>query len=165
MQHQTPAAGIIGSLPAGVLTGAIVNSSSRYNTTKFSWVNADIVGLGAVTSGNLLVTTLPARTLVKGARIVITGTAAGTTTLTCSLGVTASAYIDYIVVKTAQVTPNTIYGSAFTDLGSNLSALVGNLASLTSTTAVNIQFISTISNLSSVTGSTGDIFLETITLP
>jgi hypothetical protein len=162
---QTPSAGVLGSLPIGALTGGLTASSVRAIITKFSWVNADVVSLGAATSGNLLVTTLPAKTLVQSARIVITGQGAGPTTLTCGLGITASLYVDYIVAKDAKAAANTIYGNVFADLGTNLSALVGSLPSLSTTTAVNLQFVSTVANLSTVTGSTGTVYLETILLP
>lgn len=152
-----------GVLTLGDITRS-VSSELRSVFHKFSWTNSQIAGLSG-TTGNLKVCTLPVKTIVKSVRVVITGQAAGATTLTCSLGRTATGYIDYVVAKNAKATANTIYGSIVADLGANLSALVGDLPSLTATTDMNLQFASSIENLSNVTGSSGDIYLETITLP
>ena len=152
----------------GALTnGAITrNASAQVRSVyhKFSWTNANVAGLTG-TTGNLVVGTLPAKTLVKSALIIITGQAAGVTALTVSLGRTASAYIDYLVASDAKAVANTVYGDTFTDLGANLSELIGDLPSVTGTTAVNLQFVSAIEDLSTVTGSTGEIILETVLLP
>lgn len=153
-----------GVLTAGSLTAGVANEV-RSVILKFSWTNAMVVALGAALSGNIAVCTLPAKTRVNKASIVITGQGAGTTTLTVSMGRTGALYADYLVAKTAQASANTVYGQAATDLGTNLSAIVGDLPSLSGTTVVNLQFISTVSNLSAVTGSTGDVYLETTLLP
>lgn len=151
----------------GVLTNGVlsrsVSSELRSVFHKFSWVNSDVAGLSG-TVGNLKICTLPAKTLIKSIRVVLTGQAAGVTALTLAIGRSATAYIDYIIAKSAKATVNTVYGNAVADLGTNLSALIGDLPSLASTTDVNLQFLSSIENLSNVTGSSGDIYLETLTL-
>lgn len=147
---------------AGTLTQASIGKLGIV-LNKYSWTNAMVAAFSG-TMGNLLVCTLPAKTLVKSARIVITGQAAGITALTCSLGRTGTAYIDYLVAKSAKAVANTIYGSIIGDIGTNLSAILGDLPSITATTDINLQFVSSIENLSNVTGSSGDIYLETILL-
>lgn len=155
--------GIAGGLTAGALTPSPVTLVAS-NPKKFSWSNAMVAGI-AGTSGNLLICTLPAKTMVKKAWIVITGQAAGTTTLTVSAGRTGAAYIDYLVAKNAKVAANTVYGQIVAELGANLTALTGDLPSLSATTDINLQFVSSIENLSNVTGSSGDIYLETLLIP
>lgn len=158
-----------GSVPAGLeltlgsLTRA-ASASPRSVIHKFQWTNANVVALGAATTGNITVCTLPAKTVVKRAYIVITGQGAGATTLTVSLGRVSTAYTDYIVASNAKAAANTVYGDATAEQGAGIT-LAGDLPSVTGTTAVIAQFISTGANLSAVTGSTGDIYIETITLP
>lgn len=150
-------------LTAGTL-GNPVSSQIGSVIHKFTWTNAQVVALGAVLTGSISVCTLPANTMVKKAFIVITGQGAGPATFTVSMGRTGAAFADYIVAKDAKAAANTIYGQSVADLGTNLSALTGDLPSLSGTTTVNIQFIATVSNLSLVTGSSGNVYLETITL-
>lgn len=163
---KTFATGIVNTataLTAGTATvGA--NGLVNYSVSKFSWTNAMVTALTG-TTGNVLLCTLPAKTVVAHAWIVLTGQAAGVTALTVSLGKTGTAYIDYILALSAKAVANTIYGDAVNELGANLSALLGNIASLTATSDVNLQFISAVENLSTVTGSTGDVYLLTTTLP
>lgn len=116
-------------------------------------------------SGNLLVCTLPAKTVVKKALVIITGQAAGLTALTVSLGRTATTYLDYIVASNAKAAANTIYGDAIAEVGTSLADAIGDLPSITGTTPVNLQFVSSVEDLSNVTGSAGDVILETILYP
>lgn len=149
-------------LTAGTMT---VGTSSMVRSTvhKFSWTNAMVVALGAGLTGDIAVCTLPAKTVVKRAWVVITGQAAGVTTLTVAVGRTSALYIDYIVASDAKAAVNTKYGGASADLGTNLTGY--DLPSVTATTLVNAHFISTVQNLNATTGSTGDIYLETLVLP
>lgn len=124
-----------------------------------------VTALGGVTTGNLLVCTLPAKTVVRKATIVITGQAASVTALTVSLGRVGTAFIDYLVASNAKAAANTIYGDAIAEVGTGLSAILGDLPSLSATTDVNLQFVSAVENLSAVTGSAGEIHLETVLLP
>ncbi len=163
MRIEQPLALSASALTAGTLNNG-VQSSIRRAVSKFSWTNAMVAALSG-TSGNLLVCTLPAKTVVNKAVVVITGQAAGTTTLTLSLGRVATGYIDYVVAKSAKAAANTIYGQVIGDVGTGLSAILGDLPSLSATTDVNLQFVSSIENLSNVTGSAGDVILETTLLP
>lgn len=149
-------------LTAGTMTAGS-NGMARSVISKFSWANAMVVALGAALTGDITVCTLPAKTVVKRVWINVTGTAAGVTTLTIAVGRTSALYIDYIVASDAKVAANTVYGDASGELGTNLTGY--DLPSVTGTTAVVAHFISTVQNLNATTGSTGDIYLETMTLP
>ncbi len=154
-------------LPSSALTAGTMtvtkNAIERTAITHFSWTNAMVVALGASMTGNIAICTLPAKTVVKNCYVVITTAAGGTATLTVSVGRTSAVYSDYIVAKDAQATANTVYGAVSGDRGTNLTGY--DLPSYTGTTVVNAHFISTVANLSAVTTSTGEIFLETCTLP
>jgi hypothetical protein len=130
------------------------------------------VALGASTTGDLSLWTLPAKTIVKRAVVAITGTAAGVTTLTVGVGRTSAAYADYVVASDAKAAANTVYGDAIGggETGTNLFDATakwsaGDLPSWTGTTAVKAHFISTGANLSAVTGSTGEVCLQTAVIP
>jgi hypothetical protein len=141
-----------------VVTGALTDTSSAY-----TWSNAMVVALGAALTGDIKVATLPAKTQVVDAAVVITGTAAGTTTLTVACGRVSAGYIDYIVASDAKVAANTVYGDASGERGTNLTGY--DLPSYTGTTDVYCHFISTGANLDQVTGSTGRVILTTRLLP
>jgi hypothetical protein len=149
-------------ITAGALaTAPAINGYIRRGTYEVSWLNSDVTGLSG-TTGSIVIATLPAKTVVTNAYVVI-GTAAGTvTTLTVSVGRTSAAYIDYIKASNAKAAANTIYGAVVGDRGTNLTGY--DLPSWTATTAVYVQFISTGGNLSTVTTSTGTIILETAQL-
>lgn len=150
-----PAVGALVSGPQGALLRSV---------SKYSWTNALVAGLSG-TTGNLTVATLPAKTVVNKATLVITGQAAGVTALTVSVGRTATAYVDYLVAKSAKAAANTVYGQVIGDVGTSLSAILGDLPSVAGATAVVLQFVSAVENLSAVTGSSGDVYLETTTYP
>lgn len=150
------------ALTAGTLT-VEKSAEARTVVSSFTWTNAMVVALGAATAGDITVATLPAKTVVRNAYVVITGTAAGTTTLTVAFGRTGAGYIDYIVASDAKVAANTVYGDASGERGTNLTGY--DLPSYTGTTAVKVHFISTGANLDQVTGSTGRVILETSLVP
>lgn len=132
---------------------------------KFSWTNNMIVGLGATDNGTLVVTSLPPKTLVKRAYIVITGQEQNLTTLDVAMGRTGASYDDYVKAVDGQAAAGTVYGSDIaTNLGANLEEFVGDLPSMTSSTDVKIRFESTGGDLDEAVGSSGDIYLETVTL-
>jgi hypothetical protein len=129
--------------------------------TKFSLTNAMVVALGAGLSGNVSLCTLPAKTRVENCYIVVTSAAVGPTTVTVSIGRTAAAYVDYIVASNAKTTAT--YGDASGERGTNL--VMYDVPSFSSTTVVNVQFVSTGANLNTVTGFAADVYLETVQLP
>lgn len=163
---KTFSTGIVNSA-AGLTAGTLTVGANGYvndTISKFSWTNAMVAALSG-TTGNLLVCTLPAKTIVKQAWIILTAQAGTLTGLTVSLGKTATAYIDYLIASSAKAAVNTIYGDAIGEVGAGLSAILGSIGSLTTTTDVNLQFISAIENLSTVTTCAGDVYLLTTTLP
>lgn len=135
----------------------------RSAISAYSWTNAMVVALGATTAGDISMFTLKAKQVVKNAYVIITGAAAGPTTVTVACGRTSSSYIDYIVASDAKAAANTIYGDASGERGTNLTGY--DLPSYTGTTTVNCHFISTVSNLSTVTGSTGTLVVELANIP
>lgn len=152
----------VSALTAGTAT---VTSSAlvREVLHRFDVTNAMVVALGGALTGDVLIATLPAKTVVINAYIVVTGTAAGVATLTGAVGRTGVAYIDYIVASDMKVAANTVYGDASGERGTNLTGY--DMPSFTGTTAVNMHFISTVQNLSSTTGFSCSVYLETMTLP
>lgn len=150
------------ALTAGTMAAG-VTYALRYATSSFTWTNAQVTALGAGLTGDITVCTLPAKTIVVNAYVVVTAQAAGTTTLTGALGRVAAGYIDYIVASNLKVAANTVYGDASAERG---TGLVGyDLGSYTATTAVKVHFISTVENLDQVTTCTGTVILVTALLP
>lgn len=149
------------SLTAGTMSRT-ADAVIRSSISGFSWTNAMITALGAVTAGDIAVCTLPAAVVVRNAYVVITGQAASVTTLTVAVGRVAATYIDYIVASDAKAAVNTIYGDASGERGTNLTGY--DFPSFSGTTLINAHFISTGGNLNAVTGSSGVVILETYTL-
>lgn len=151
-----------------VLTSATMTAENQALVTgsaihSYTWTNAQVVALGAATTGDISVATLPAKTVVKNAYVVITGAAAGPATVTVACGRTGAGYTDYIVASDAKAAANTVYGDASAERGTNLVGY--DLPSYTGTTTINCHFISTVANLDQVTGSTGRVILETSLVP
>lgn len=150
------------ALTAGTLT--VTNSASLVKTvTRYDWTNAMVTALGGVGTGDITVCTLPAKTIVTNAYVVIDTPDSSANALTIALGRVSATYIDYIVASDAKASVNTVYGDASAERGTNLTGY--DLPSITGTTAVKIHLIKTTTNLSTVTGSTGHIYLETAILP
>ena len=154
--------------PASVITAGTMTQTKIALTTQcihhFSWTNAMIVALGASLTGTITVGTLPAKFVVTNVFMVVTTAAAGTTSLTMSIGRVSAAYTDYITASNIQAAANTIYGNVGgADRGTNNVGY--DFPSNTGTTAVVAALTSTVSNLSSVTTSTGEIYIEGYILP
>lgn len=127
---------------------------------RYSWTNADIVSVGSVLSGDLLVNTLAPGLVVLRAAMMITGQASGPTTLTASLGRVSPNYNDWIVARNLKVAPPFGYGLAMADLGTRMSDLLGDVPSLVNPTQFYMHLTTTGGNLDTVVGSTGYVFLE-----
>lgn len=164
---------IDGAIPQyglGVLTSATMTAETQaYQTTStssYTWTNAQVVALGANVAGDITVATLPAKTQVLDAMVVITGAAAGPATVTVSCGdaVGATPFINYVVPSDAKAAANTVYGDAVAERGTSLDAEFWYLPSYTGTTLVTCHFIGA-ANLDTVTGSTGRVILATRLLP
>ncbi len=119
--------------------------------------------LGGNLTGDITVCTLPAKTVVTNAYIVITGAATGPATLTVALGRTSATYLDYIAASDAKAAANTVYGDASGERGANLTGY--DMPSYTGTTAVKVHFIATVANLDQTLSSTGTVILETMLVP
>lgn len=150
------------SITPGSLTND-ANGNMLAGTFKATWTNASITGCGNVFSCDITVATLPAHTRVENVYMIVTGQAAGVTTLTGAIGRTGTTYIDYIVASDLKAAANTVYGDALAERGTNLTGY--DMASYTGTTAVKWHLISTGTALNTVTGSTGVIYIETTVLP
>lgn len=147
-------------------TGTLTETNkalARKVVHRYDWTNAMVVALGAATSGDITAFTLPAKTVVTNAYVVITGAGSGVSTLTVALGRTSALYTDYIVASDAKASANTVYGDDSAERGTNLTGY--DLPDFTGTTAVKLHFISTGANLDQVTGSTGTVYIETMTMP
>ncbi len=151
------------ALPLEGLTRQVtVGAPTQY--MKLSFVNADVVALGAATTGNILVGTLPSRGKVAFAFVRMTGACVGPTTVTVSLGRTASAYIDYVVASNAKATG--VYGDVSGERGTNMAdAFFGDVPSLAGTTAINLQFVSTGANLNTATACAGEVLVRYEVVP
>ena len=136
-----------------LLLAAIYSSPVEYRT--YEWDNAAVVACGAVTTCDKVAITVPARSVIDRAWIVVTGQAAGPTTVTASIGIDATDYNDLVTASSVKAAAATVYGgSALTDTPNMAQART-----------VNLQFISTGANLSTVTGSTGRAVIELRRLP
>lgn len=149
---------------AGTMTTTASTSEATATSTRTcrSWTNAMVTAL-PTTAGDIAWGTLPAKTIVRNAYVVITGAAAGPATVTVAVGRVSATYIDYIVASDAKAAANTVYGDASGERGTNLTSY--DLPSYTGTTVINAHFVSSGANLSTVTGSTGMVCLTLDKLP
>lgn len=153
----------------GTLTGA-QSLFPRRGIIKVPWVNSTITGCAGTGPCDVSIAVLEARTFVHRAVLVISTQGAGPATLTASVGRTGAAFEDYITDSDLKAAANSLYGDAFTEIGTSLkdsggTALDDDVPSWTGTTTVNIQFNSVGANLSTVTGSTGYVELEVSVWP
>lgn len=153
---------------AGTMT---VSSSAGISTAthKFLWTNAMVTALGAVTSGDVTVCTLPAKCRVLSATIVINtaGTNMGGATLTAQLGTDAT-FSNYLNAGSALAAANTVYGDADAELAAAMLTKCAHLPSWTATTAVKVRFVTDGAGgktLADVLTSTGTVYLCTEILP
>jgi hypothetical protein len=162
----TPASGsytrLINNVPTVGTMTATTTAALQSTWHRYDWTNAMVTAL-PTTAGDIAVCTLPAKTVVVNAYVVITGAAVGPATVTVAVGRVSAGYIDYIVASDAKAAANTIYGNASAERGTNLVGY--DFASMTATMPILAHFISTGANLSTVTGSTGSVYLETVVLP
>ena len=151
-----------GALTAGTMT---VDKSAYVKKVlhKFAWTNAMVTALGAVTTGDILVGTLPAGTVVTNAYMVVGTAETALTALTGAIGRTGATYLDYIVASNLKAAANTLYGGASGERGTNLTGY--DVPSYTATTGVYLHLISNVENLSAAVACTGTVYIETMILP
>lgn len=159
-------AGAIDLLGANVTAGTMTYSNQaqvRKVLHRFDWTNAMVVALGAATTGDITVCTIPVNTIVTNVYVVINSPDTSTNALTVAVGRTSASYIDYIVASNAKAAAGTVYGDASAERGTNLTMY--DLPSNSATTDVKAHFIKTTTNLDTVTGCTGSVYIETMKLP
>lgn len=160
----TSAAAAGGSLTSQTLTTGQLTAASNavraVTVSTFTFNTALVQSLGAVTSGDLLVATLPARTVVTNVYVRSASMSWDGETATLAVGRTGADYIDYIVATNA--VSNTTYGDTSGERGTNLTGY--DLPSWTATTDVFIRFVMTGSTLASAVAS-GTVVIEHYTIP
>lgn len=171
---------VVATLPSSTLrlTASTMTASNqgeiRSVTHSYSWTNAMVTALGASLTGDINVATLPAKTRVDSALVVIDTAAGGVTTLTVSCGdaIGGTPFTNYIVASDAKAAANTVYGDLISGAETGASLFDATtkwrnnyVPSYTSTTLVTCHFISTGTNLNTVTTSTGHVILTTTLLP
>lgn len=154
------------ALTSATMTPTIV-SEARTVTHSYAWTNAMVVALGAALTGDITVATLPAKTQINNAYVVIDTAAGGPTTLTVSCGdaIGGTPFINYIVPSDAKAAANTVYGDAVAERGTAIDVEFYYVPSYTATTLVTCHFIATVANLNTTTTSTGRLILTTTLLP
>lgn len=129
---------------------------------RHSWTNAMITDLGAVTSGDIAVCTLPAGYRVTDCIIQILTAETALTSCTMSVGITGATYVDYVLAGSIKAAANTLYGHTTATTGNSLNGTTSTFSypSVTGTTVVNAHIVSGVENLSTAVGSTGYVFLR-----
>jgi hypothetical protein len=154
-----------------VLTSSTMNPTivgeARTATHSYAWTNAMVTALGASLTGDINVATLPAKTQINNAYVVIDTAAGGPATLTVSCGdaIGGTPFTNYVVASDAKAAANTVYGDAVAERGTSIDVEFYYLPSYTATTLVTCHFISSGGNLNTVTTSTGRLILTTTLLP
>lgn len=154
------------ALTAGDLT--VTNDGSNGKPFVATWSVANVTGLGAVADGTLVAATLPAKTYVRNAYLIIrtpddTGES-GLSTLTASLGRTGAAYEDIIAAASVtDVGANTIYGNVSGERGANLTGY--DFSSFTATTSVVLRFVATGGTLNAVATNSGTVVIDYMVIP
>ncbi len=159
-------------LTAGTMSSSAPNRvASTWH--QYTWTNAMVVAAGdTVTTFDVTVATLPAKTRVMQAYIVISTAATnmGAATLTAQLGTDAT-FSNYLAAGSMLAAANTVYGDANAECGASLPGgglYVGHLPSWTATTDVKVRFITDGAggkDLADVLTCTGSVYLLTETLP
>lgn len=151
-----------GVLTSGTATAETQARDSGSMVHSYTITTAMInTALGAGTAGDVLMATLPAKTVVKNAYVIITEAGAGPATLTIACGRTGATYIDYIVASDAKAAANTVYGDTSGERGTNLTGY--DLPSYTGTTAVNCHFVA--GDTTDLTTGQERLVLETSLIP
>lgn len=152
-------------LPTAITSGTMTRGIAQAvpMTVAFTWTNAQVVALGGVTAGDILVGTLPAKTVITNVYMVVGTAETALTSLTGAVGRTGATYIDYIVASNLKAAANTVYGDATAERGTNLTGY--DMPSYTGTTAVNLHLVSGVENLSTAVACTGTVFVTYYVLP
>jgi len=125
--------------------------------------NANVTALGATTTGDVTLFTLPAKMQLVDMKVIILAPDSSANALTVAVGRTSASFIDYIVASDAKAAANTVYGDASAERGTNLTGY--DLPSYTGTTNVTAHFIKTTTNLSTVIGLSIQVDFKTELIP
>lgn len=151
------------TLTAGTFTG---NTQGYLRATwyKLDWTNAMLAACGAGATCDLTVVTLPAKTRVERALLVVATAATHASTLTMSIG-TAAGGTQYVLAGDIKAAANTVYGDAQNgaETGASLFSAtdkwLDHIPSWTATQAINARITAGAGNVNSVTTSTGSVYL------
>lgn len=148
-----------------VLTSSTATAENQANGTSkwssYTISNAQVVALGAVTTGDITMAVLPAKTVVENAYLNVITPDGSANALTVACGRTSATYIDYIVASDGKTAAR--YGDSSGERGTNLTGY--DVPNDAGTTNVVCHFIKTSTNLSTVTGFTARLTLKTALLP
>jgi hypothetical protein len=137
----------------------------RNVTHSYAWTNAMLTAGAAATTWDVTVATLPAKTQLLDAVVVILTpqTAAGTLSVQCG---DTGTFVNYTCPTgcDAKAAANTVYGDALAERGIAIDTEFWYLPSYTATTTVTCRFISNAA-MSTMTASTGRVILTTRLLP
>ena len=141
---------------------AEIQGQGRTSTHSYTITTAMFnTALGAGTTGDVAMATLPAKTVVLNAYYVVTEITAGPSTATVSCGRVAAGYIDYIVASDVKVAANTVYGDGAAERGTNLTGY--DLPAYASTTSVVCQMLT--GDAVDLTTGQGRLVLTTMLAP
>lgn len=166
------AIGLTSDITAGTMTysrGAASNACWH----RFDFTAAMVVALGAVTTGEITVCTLPLKTIVKDAYWYVSASATGANLTACSMsmGRTGAAYIDYLTAQDIFAAAPLVYGVSAGQRGANLTGYdMPSYVAPATATEVKAQFVGTWSDGSKFNTAgafatlAGSIFLRTETL-
>ncbi len=159
----TNTAAVLGAgLATTVTTTNAAASVPHYAVLKRTWTNAEVVaaGTGGVTA-NLSVGKLPANSRPVAVYLINdTQATFAAGTLTASVGVAGTAYVDWLVASNLKATAATLYGNAAAEKGSEFGSLF-----YTTAKDIYLQVLGGAGDLANVTTCTGTIYIEYVTYP
>lgn len=154
---------VLGSAtPTTVATTVAAASVPHYGIIKRAWTNAEVVTAGGgATTANLSVGKLPANSRVIAAYMVNdTQATFAAGTLTGSVGVAGTDYVDWVKAGSLKATAATVYGDASAELGTGVGILYYPTAK-----DIYLQILGGAGDLANVTTCTGTVYIEYVTLP
>lgn len=136
-------------------------TAAKVGVIKATWTNAELVA-AASAAYNKTVGTLPANSVVKHTYVIVDGQATfAAGTLTASLGVVGTGYVDWLLAGSVKAAAATVYGDAAAERATENS---GNLYYAAAQT-IYAQFAAGAGTTATVTGSSGTIYVVYETLP
>lgn len=154
----------------GTMAVTTAYAEVRDTVTACSWTNAQVVALGATTTGDITcLTSIPAATEIYSANLVVDTAASGPTTLTAQCGdaVVGAPYNNLILAGDLKATAGTRYGDVNAERGASIDTADERpyMPRPAAATAITCRFVSSGGYLSVVTGSTGHLSLKLNRMP